>query len=553
MRGLKIATPVALRVLLGAALGCVAVSEVAAQTLYDDRVVWELASWPDVDSSGAPLTQTTSHEDWFYSITQSRTVLGVHDGFVAAGYTKYPDVSSTTCRASCFGDPCPMATISKIGPGGGVEWFEHNNAEGSFWRVIDTSDGGFLAVGHSHDRPLFDYNPVNSIGGIGLSCSPTNEADYRLIIIAKYDHAGTRQWQYAYGAMEDPDEYLPGVGTQVQASHDNAWGAVERASGGYRVVGHAVNPADGMNPQAFVIDIGEDGSVVDRRVFGDTGHRSEFFGIARSDEDYYLVGTQYDAAFDADPYGDVFVIKLGEDLKEEPLATTQLMTTEEEQDTGFDIAIAGDGYAHVAYVENCVAAGRGGCFRLGPGGIGEAFVARLDPADLSMESQTSLGIVHAHDLFVRLTALSDGGVGFVSTIQPDQQFEPSFTHTDAYVVKLDEEGDIVWHATHDARTSMPHTGTGDLSQECLYDIAEAEDGGLVVAGNNSSNDDDNYVLRFAIDDVPALPAPMVAHSHLVFPELGFTPNTLELSGDLMVAATGRLWVDAGRTLAFEDG
>jgi hypothetical protein len=105
MRGLKIATPVALRVFLCAALGCVAVSEVAAQTLYDDRVVWELASWPDIDSSGAPLTQATSHEDWFYSITQSRTVLGVHDGFVAAGYTKYPDVSSTTCRASCFGDP----------------------------------------------------------------------------------------------------------------------------------------------------------------------------------------------------------------------------------------------------------------------------------------------------------------------------------------------------------------------------------------------------------------------------------------------------------------
>jgi len=99
---------------------------------------------------------------------------------------------------------------------------------------------------------------------------------------------------------------------------------------------------------------------------------------------------------------------------------------------------------------------------------------------------------------------------------------------------------------------MIHDYYGDVHQECLYDVAEAEDGGLVISGNNSSNFDDSYVVRLAPASVPMLSAPTVANSHLVYPVLGLVPNTLELAGDLTVTPTGRVWVETGRTLAFEE-
>ena len=41
---------------------------------------------------------------------------------------------------------------------------------------------------------------------------------------------------------------------------------------------------------------------------------------------------------------------------------------------------------------------------------------------------------------------------------------------------------------------------GDLKkQECMYNIVQAQDGGLVICGNNSRNFDDNYLVKLHDD------------------------------------------------------
>jgi hypothetical protein len=326
-----------------------------------------------------------------------------------------------------------------------------------------------------------------------------------------------------------------------------------------------------MNPRAFVVDVTADsGNVIDLRAYGEgdpentsTWLRSQLMGIGRYGNDYVAVGTQYDGEYDdPDAFGDAWVIKLGNTLGSSPLASVLLTNSEDVQDTGYDVAFAGDGSAHVAVVEGCgtFGDGYGHCFRDGASGHGEAVVHRLSRSNLSVLGTTGddLGDVLAFDLQIGLTALSDGRVALVSTKQlvtPDtSRNEQPWWRTDAFVAILDSTAEVEWMTTHDARTSMPHTGLPggpvDKYQECVYDIAEAEDGGLVISGNTSSNWDDYYVVRFAETALPTLPAPNVAHSHLVYPTTLVSDGVMAVAGDLTVNTSGRLWVDPGRTLAF---
>ncbi len=86
----------------------------------------------------------------------------------------------------------------------------------------------------------------------------------------------------------------------------------------------------------------------------------------------------------------------------------------------------------------------------------------------------------------------------------------------------------------------------------VLDIAEDESGDLVIVGNNSSNLDDSYVVRFTLDSTPTVPAPTVAHSHLVYPT-GDGGYTTALTGSLEVEASGEVWADSLRTFTFAQG
>jgi len=552
------------------AIGLIALSpRVGAQEFAFPRVAWELATWPPNSPNAAPQTQATSEEDWFYSVTHSMAGGTTFDGFVAVGYSHFPSLQTTECVLDCDDyRGCTHGTISKISPEGSVEWFGTNDREGALWRVIDLSDGGFLAVGHTNDRETLRYNPGLEGSPQQLDCWTGQGPRRRLAYAARFHHNGELDWEAAYGLMIDPNDHIPTGAGALQPRQDQLWSAVERPDGSIRLVGNAVDPSIGMNPRAFVVDVDEEnGVVLDIQAYGAgvaqqpaTWRRSELMGIARFGNDYIAVGTQYDGEYDdPDGYGGVWVIKLGSSLNPAPVASVMLTSSSDVQDTGYDAAFAGDGSAHVAAVIACGTFPNhfGYCFRDGAGGVGNAVVHRLSRTDLSTLGTTGddLGEVLAFDLHVRLTAMSDGRVGLVSTKQleePTGQNDAPWWFTDAFMAILDSTATVELMTTHDARTSMPHVEDGPKHQECLYDIAEAEDGGLVVVGNNSSNWDDNYFVRFAVTGLPSLPAPTVSHSHLVYPTTLVSGGVMGVAGDLTVAATGRLWVDAGRTLAFEE-
>src|SRR5690606_99828 len=155
--------------------------------------VWELAAWAEDAPGGVHQTQATSGEDWLYSITQSRTAAGVLDGFVSVGYSTYPTLLNTSCVPVTSSDTGrSYASIVKTSPSGEVEWFRDNGIEGNFWRVRNTSDGGFIAVGSTRDRNRVPYNPyVDPISGDTLSvpllCWPGNGIGPRILIATKFN------------------------------------------------------------------------------------------------------------------------------------------------------------------------------------------------------------------------------------------------------------------------------------------------------------------------------------------------------------------------------
>jgi|GEM_PF-3505314 len=77
--------------------------------------------------------------------------------------------------------------------------------------------------------------------------------------------------------------------------------------------------------------------------------------------------------------------------------------------------------------------------------------------------------------------------------------EWKYWDTDARVVKLDGNSNILWQKQFDAISDplparQPFPGNVKR-QECMYSISEAEDGGLVIAGNTGGNFDDFYLAK----------------------------------------------------------
>lgn len=166
---------------------------------------------------------------------------------------------------------------------------------------------------------------------------------------------------------------------------------------------------------------------------------------------------------------------------------------------------------------------------------GDFYLYRFNVADGTLNGGHFLGIATAYDLRAQAIETKDGGIAVISSQKdvsyqnvddgnnglnanliystPSEQviippyFHPApFFHktwdTDAFVTKLDGNGNIIWQKTFDSeptpRARQPFPG--DLKrQECLYAITESEDGGLVISGNTSHNFDDMYLAKIASD------------------------------------------------------
>lgn len=492
----------------------------------EPMVQWEMASWSPTDPPGNPETQASSGEDWAYDVKVSYSG-GQPDGYIFSGYSTFPGYqfpAAPFCLEPYFSQQgCAMAKLFKTDLLGNVLWYKNYGNNGAeLRRVIQTSDGGYLGIGRSfeHNSALVLYNPTNSSPGITIHCSPPQTPCRRHMYLVKTDIDGELEWQYIYGLMDDPDT----AGDPIEEGE--ALNAVEMPNGHIRVVGQTPDPTDphpggGLIEKAVMMEVDEDGRLQWIKAYGDPGGASTSRAIARNGDDYVMAINQFDSTthLSLSSHADIVIKKFGNTSNPPPLFEVNLTESAGIHDTAYDVKYNTAGEILVSTIINCLDI-FGGCFRTGASGEGTARVYRLNPTSGSKIDDTgnSLGTVKTFDLLVTMAPTPDGGVAVVSTkqtIEPGPT-DPPFSNTDAYVAKLTQGLAVDWDTTYNSVTSDPHNQEGDKSQECMYGIALAPDGGYVVSGNNSSNWDDDYVIKFSDADSQTLQASTVNHAEIYY-------------------------------------
>ena len=158
-------------------------------------------------------------------------------------------------------------TIGKYDPHGNLEWYKSYN-NGWFIRVIQTSDGNYVAVGPTSSTrepddlydPIFYNPPANGVFGSDVSmagCPTTTGSHYgRKINVVKIDPQGEIIWNYIYGVnnAEDAkdDDLVPWDLVEYNISTDSK----------IRIVGESYLDAGTGLTNGFILDINtDDGSM----------------------------------------------------------------------------------------------------------------------------------------------------------------------------------------------------------------------------------------------------------------------------------------------------
>lgn len=509
-----------------------------------------------------------SGEDWWYdhanSFDPNQRPLEVLEGFVATGYSTFgawevDEKDFGGCMQATV-DPNPscdqfeepgrlkgfavstLALIDKDSQRPQPLWFKKYFV-GELFRVIQTSDGGYLAVGHTTNtrdfqgNPLY-YNPGRSPGALtdsfdhGNGCTLEGK-DMTHVVAVKTDHHGHPQWQYLYGMV--PYRGPTGGPDRAYSATGQAQDVLETPSGNFIIVGKTVpDPARTYQchgaqtvAQAFLLEVTRDGHWVFGRVFGSSTTDGSLTGIARhgsgNDLRYVVSGYELAQGSELNPYVGCDRYRRGFAMQLTPGYGIDWTTTgfnaqspefERSGQGSEDIAVtapanAADRQILLPLIVDCT-----GCIHAGfNSGFGKVY--RLSPNDGSILGSSDLGRVTAYDLKLRVTPTADGGFAAVSSKRaasipapPNDgcAYDTSFWGTDAYVGKFNPSGVLEWETSFDANNKPPRPFPKDQKeQECLYSITEQPDGGFVVSGNNSYNFDDSYMAK--LGPPPPLPGP----------------------------------------------
>ncbi len=444
-----------------------------------------MATWAPWKPGGATQVQDSTGEDWVYDIEISYSG-GSPDGYIYAGYTTFPGYQFPSGSWSCTNltKGCSIPKLFKADLEGNLLWYKHySENEGELTAVIQTSDGGYLAVGRSRewDTRLTYYGKTSSTSN--LSCSSNCQSLPRNIYAVKTEADGTVEWEKLYGLSDTPVDSLSLL---IQSAE--AWDVVEMGSGNFRIVGQVLDPDDsardsngGYVTKAFMLEINSSGVRQWIKAYGNTGKASIARGIARDGNDYTMVLNQFGQAeyLSTSAYADIWVYKVDNSSNPSPAFTTQLTSTSTQHDFGYDVIYNTAGNILVAGVINCTYSG--GCFRsAGANGEGTARVYRLSSGGSVLgNTGNKLGTVKSFDLWATMTPTSDGGSAFVSTKQPNGPINVNlpFSNTDAFVAKLNTTAtDTAWTFIYNAETTKTHrnndgSDAGFTNQECLYVIS----------------------------------------------------------------------------------
>ena len=179
--------------------------------------------------------QENSGEDWWYDVKPIYEG-GIHTGYMTCGFTApknyYIDESGLVPKgfidtSTVFDtNPCDRRLIEgeyiafyeqhigRYDLNGNPLWCKHINLGGPLLSLINTPDGGFVAVGetfaaYNHDTVPFIYNPTASantpitslINPIGTANSYPYGKHTRINVV-KFDVNGQIEWNYIYGIAD---------------------------------------------------------------------------------------------------------------------------------------------------------------------------------------------------------------------------------------------------------------------------------------------------------------------------------------------------------------
>lgn len=499
-----------------------------------------------------------SGEDWFYAVKLSHASNNNPNGYVAAGYSSLPGVILRNGfntvnnaigsgkvddfdRPGEWGHENTLASMALTDLDGNQLWHHvfgfrgdpmidgSAGGGGRFRQVIQTEDGGYLAVGdiggfkNCPYRALSSTNPSYSISSI-----EAHDIANTYIYIAKINADGNLVWDYLYGWEEKPTS----GNTDLQPFTGKANDIIKSGTAGnYIITGSIINGSNqtyssipAYKGNLFVTEInGTDGSIVKNRFFEpgqlqlpseveqESAGKSLVLNTAASPPALYISGFEgtyriINQTINNNTKANLLILKLNANdfsFYPGPIHSFTSSAGGNCSGPGFTVPCYEDqGLFYSVILKNSsansqiVAGGlKGGCILCGENakGTGSAELVILNSdltSPVTKPVAASTG-VNATDLQIGLTNMSDGGYALVTTVPSSEPLSPYTSYnfnigqsnfsgnynterwnTDAFVAKYDMNDNLRWSRTISESTPPPNPGTYDAGSNTYTNIGD---------------------------------------------------------------------------------
>jgi hypothetical protein len=509
-----------------------------------------------------PQTHENSGEDWWYDLETSYSESEIQNGYATCGYATWvnnyeSEIDDHGCFEEQEGDyRCHIfehETTGKLGSSRGtialydlegkMVWCRAPNS-GVLNSVKQLDDkSGYIATGWTkstllgglggvYNGPLLN-NPTATNSGFNFADNCNQSLNWgRKLNIVKTDNEGNIIWNFSYSHNDAFTDLNKAYETNAEGFD------IEEVSDGFLVVGYS-------NNYNYVLKTNQNGEKIWEVTYNIYQNGME--GFAKSIDSYngeFVIGgdeTYYPSNYNNAATGFSYVRKFNSevDIQTQNFSWQNIYRSEDYQEfneitnkhfRNFDVEFDNNGniifpltvYRNIPFQGHPNSKGIGIIFKLN----------KNNGNNLLPSNYLSIGDIAAFDLMVGVTATSDNGFAVVSSKQPfpvngnepdideimdvwvdntdcnvfniygpNNEASPyNSWNTDAYVAKFDANANLEWEKTFDVHDGPREAFPGDLKkQECMYNIVQAQDGGLVICGNNSRNFDDNYLVKLHDD------------------------------------------------------
>lgn len=472
----------------------------------EPEVHWRQIEWPMSDSeTGLPVTQEGSGEDWWYDHKNTYDANGIHTGYIAVGFHyginriidyDIRDLDGNGTYEGCYhcdataGTPvieylesaqvmrrCGRAVMMKYDNHGRCKWARNYNA-GEFMSVIQTSDGGYLALGYTHstinapDDVQDNYSP-NAPSHIGpndylyynpeigqalnhFDCQNTSitnndpgvyDSKGKRPFLVKTDENGLIEWSYQYGGQD----FSTFQGENAAFSQKISWGDIVETDDGdfllvYSTHDDVITISNNENEHylSYILSIDQNGyvnwktqlydhTVLIESIAQSPVNSNKFAVSGLKNYPSYVQGNSL--AFNKSALVGQFTLTAngisndwtinGKGYREAGVVI-QNPTAPKKRAKSSDVDYKNNGDIIFPYLDNCLP-----CFGAGHNtGIGKVLV--LNSATGGINALLDIGPVNAFDFKMAATPTSDGGFAVLSSkgIYDAQGIHTPSTHQD---------------------------------------------------------------------------------------------------------------------------